>query len=187
MCNIVKCSLCNKKKEHSGKGMCSACLRKTKRRTRPEFYLGTCYSEIKRRCNHRHKTRANKYLDMAYPTKEEFVNRFINDVDFLDQYRLWQESDFSRGSAPSIDRIDNDVGYDIENLRFIDNITNGIKDCCTEVGRYKEGELIAVYESIQETARQCDCNPGSVHRSITHGYRVKGYKYRRMNGKSREV
>ena len=179
---IIICSRYDKEKQHFGKGMCSPCLRQVKRRTKPSFYLGTCYSEIKRRCTHKHKTRNNKYFGMKYPTKVEFVERFINDIEFLDQYKKWQDGDFKRGLAPSIDRIDNELEYDIDNLRFIDNVTNGTKDCSMEVAAYKEGKLIDVYESMNEAARQTGCNPGSVHASINKGYKIKGYNFRRTYG-----
>lgn len=42
----ITCSRCKKEKIHFGNGMCSACLRRTKRETKPRFYIGTCYSEM---------------------------------------------------------------------------------------------------------------------------------------------
>lgn len=174
------CKVCLEEKGHHGLGMCSACLRKHKRRTRPIYYLRTCYSEIKRRCTSIHKTRKNKYFGMNYPTKEVFVNRFLTDKDFLDQYKIWQDNDFKRGFAPSIDRMDNDGDYDISNLRFIDNRTNGMKDCKTHVGLYKNDILLCTYESINDAARNFDCNPGTVHRSIYQNYKVRGHNFKEI-------
>jgi hypothetical protein len=123
---LVTCSSCKKDKLNYGLNMCSACLRHHKRKTRPEFYLGTCYSEITRRTGIGDPRRP-KYKGLPRCTKDEFISRFLKDTNFLNQYKLWQESGFKRGSAPSIDRIEEEKGYIIENLQFLSNIENGIK------------------------------------------------------------
>jgi hypothetical protein len=107
--------------------MCSACLRRTKRETRPEFYLGTCYSEISRRCNHFDKQRPN-YFGKKKLSKEQFITKFKNDITFLKLYKNWQKNSFKRKFSPSIDRINNKKDYSLDNLRFISHAENTCKD-----------------------------------------------------------
>jgi len=123
----VVCIRCNKEKLHFGLQMCSACLRRTKRETKPSFYLGTCYSEMSRRVKTYDKLRPNYYRKIIC-LREEFINRFLNDKCFLKLYKNWQKNDFKRKYAPTIDRINNNVGYNLENLQFISHYENSTKD-----------------------------------------------------------
>lgn len=157
---LIICKICDKEKIHYGLNMCSACIRNYKRKTRPSFYLGTCYSEITRRCKTKTVIRPN-YYGKKYCTKEEFVNKFLTNEAFLKQYEIWQKSGFKRGFAPSIDRIDNDGDYTLDNLRFISNIENGIKDRVKKVYQYnKKRVMVRSYESLKEA---CSLNNVPVH------------------------
>lgn len=148
---LITCSRCSKEKRHFGLGMCSPCLRRTKRETRPEFYLGTCYSEMSRRVKTFDPLRP-KYFGKSICSKEAFMGRFLNDKEFLTLFSGWRKSLFKRKFSPTIDRIDNSKGYDLSNLRFISHRENStkdvkkvtilVKDCaiievdsCTEAGR----------------------------------------------------
>lgn len=125
--NFIVCTICGKYKVHFGLQKCSACLRQYKRQTRKSFYLGTCYSEIKRRCTTKTKTR-KQYFGKTFCTKEEFFNRFLTDNQFDALFKVWQKNNHQRKYAPSIDRIDNDKDYLIENLRFTTQYENSTKD-----------------------------------------------------------
>lgn len=124
---ICICSECSEEKLHYGFGMCSACLRKNKRQNRPEFYLGVCYSEMSRRVKVFDELRPN-YYGKDICTRDEFVSYFIKDKNFLRQYKIWQDSGFLRYCSPSIDRVDNDNGYTLDNMQFISQSENGSKD-----------------------------------------------------------
>lgn len=124
---MIVCTKCSKYKQHFGRNMCSSCLRKFKRQNKPSFYLGTCYSEMKRRVKTYDKLRPN-YYNLPICSKDEFINRFLNDPNFLKLFKEWKRNGFTRKSAPSIDRIDNNKGYDISNLQFIRQGINSVKD-----------------------------------------------------------
>lgn len=124
---MITCSRCNKNKQHFGNGMCSACLRRTKRETKPSFYLGTCYSELTRRCKKFDPLRPNYYGKQKL-SRQQFIDLFINNNQFLKLYKTWQNNNFKRNFAPSIDRIDNKKDYTADNLRFISQVENSCKD-----------------------------------------------------------
>lgn len=176
----VICLRCNEYKMHFGLNMCSACLRHTKRETRPSFYLGTCYSEITRRCKHKDPLRI-KYQGKKYCTKKEFFDRFLNDQDFLILYKGWQASNFQRGFAPSIDRIDNNGDYNIENLQFLLHSENTGKDSHNQK-EIKWKSVIdnqgIIYSSIKECARINKSSNSNVRKYIETGKELNGKKYR---------
>jgi hypothetical protein len=121
------CSDCGKSKQLETKTRCSGCNRKFKRRTRPKYYLRTCWLEIKRRCTKKVPNRDYVAYGKDFCTKEEFVERFLTDEKFLRLYKIWQENNYERGIAPSIDRIDETKGYTLDNLQFLSNSDNAKK------------------------------------------------------------
>jgi SPX domain protein involved in polyphosphate accumulation len=176
----IVCKRCGREKIHYGLGMCSACLRQYKRRTRPSFYLGTCYSEIKRRCTHETYGKRNYKKGMKFCTKKEFFDKFLNDKNFLKQYKIWQESEFKRGLAPSIDRINSNGDYLINNLRFISNIENAIREKIKKVQIYKKNILVEEFCSQADAARFLNISPAAVCKIIKNKSKnKKGYEIRR--------
>lgn len=167
------CSRCNKEKIHFGLGMCSACLRRTKRETRPSFYLGTCYSEMSRRVKTYDPERPN-YFGKEICTKEDFINLFLYDSEFLRLYKKWQNSDYKRKHAPSIDRIDNEKGYIISNLRFTTHFENTGKDARIAIKLVKGSEVI-IFKSCRDAAKFLGTQTSHFCRiRKEHGY-YKGY------------
>lgn len=135
------CQICKQEKFHFGKNMCSACLRKFKRQNNPEFYLNTCYSELSRRVKNFDKIRPN-YFGLNKCTKFEFINKFINDKNFIKQFELWKTNNFQRKYAPSIDRINNLGDYTLDNLQFISLSDNSNKDTKQKVVAYFDTNFI---------------------------------------------
>lgn len=148
----VVCRKCNKEKVHFGLGMCSPCLRKTKRETRPSFYLGTCYSEISRRVKTKDKLRPI-YYGLEKCSREEFIKTFEEDPQFLRLYENWQKSGFQRKESPSIDRIDNTKGYILGNIEFIRHGDNSSKDKKKPITLYKNGIKLGEFDSLQSAAK----------------------------------
>lgn len=170
---LVICSVCEKEKLNFGFNMCSACLRHHKRKTRPSFYLGTCYSELSRRIKTYDEQRPN-YFGRTKCTREEFIDAFINDENFLKQYKIWQENEYQRGFAPSIDRIDNLKDYTLDNLRFIDNVENGVKDKRKPL-TIKKGEISHTFRSMSEAADFIGVGCSNMTRGIKTNKKVKGW------------
>ncbi len=156
---LVICSVCNKEKLNFGFNKCSACLRNWKRKNKPSFYLGTCYSEISRRTKTFLKTHPN-YYGLEKCTREEFISKFKNDRNFLKQWNIWKENDFKRGFAPSIDRIDSNKGYTLDNLQFLSNIENARKEFGYPV-KLKYNDTEVIFDSYQLAANFLKITSGS--------------------------
>lgn len=176
---LIICRTCLKTKPHFGLGYCSACLRHHKRRTRPSFYLGTCYSEIRRRVTTFDKKRPN-YYQLPICTREEFFFRFLKDRVFLRLWRLWRRKQYKRKHAPSIDRIDNTKGYLIENLQFISHSDNSKKDSSYKVGIYQDGHLVKILESQADVARYLKTQPSVICLALQGSGKYKTYYLERL-------
>ena len=171
---IVICQRCSKEKIHFGLGMCSACLRRTKRETRPSFYLGTCYSEMSRRTKFFDPKRP-QYFGKAICTKEEFINRFINDKNFLLLYEGWQKSGFKRKNSTSIDRVNNNLDYTIDNLEFISHYENSTKDVKIKL-KLSNGKEEFMFNSQKEAAAFLNTHPSTITNCKQLKENYKGWK-----------
>lgn len=170
---MVVCKRCDKYKLHFGLDMCSACLRRTKRETKPSFYLGTCYSELSRRVKTFDPLRPN-YYGKKKCTREEFINRFLSNKEFLDLYKNWQNNEFKRKFAPTIDRIKNNLNYTIDNLRFTSHYENSTKDKkIAIILKSKEEELY--FDSQVAASKFFGMNPSYFSHLKTKKKTYKGY------------
>jgi hypothetical protein len=170
---VIECKVCKKIKIHYGLGMCSACLRKYKRQTKPSYYLGTCYSEISRRVKTYDPLRPN-YYGLEKCTKEEFIYRFINDISFLKLFSSWKKHNYERKFAPSIDRINNKLGYTLDNLQFISQSQNSRKDFMKPLKLFKNGKFFKEFPSGRDVASYLKVNPATVTQAKNTGYKIKG-------------
>lgn len=178
--NICICIKCNKEKLHFGNKMCSACLRNTKRKTKPSFYLGTCYSEISRRCKTYDPLRPN-YYGKTKCSREEFFNRFIEDKTFLKLFKGWQKSFFKRGFAPSIDRIDVNGNYTIDNLQFLRHDFHNKKDQGFHYKLYKNNKFIKDFESQADLADFLKLHKSILCNKLKITNNIKNYRIERIN------
>lgn len=72
----------------------------------------------------------NKYTvtGMPYLSKKEFME-WANDnmIKFMELYRVWAKSGFLKRLSPSVDRIDNKLGYTRDNLQWLTHGENSSK------------------------------------------------------------
>ena len=57
-------------------------------------------------------------------TKEEFYKWSLNNNDFHSLFDKWKQSNYDRKLAPSADRINSDLHYSFDNIRWVTNSEN---------------------------------------------------------------
>ncbi len=149
------CESCQDFKPIKAKNMCQNCWHKTKRRTIPKFYLSTRYTEMNQRCNNINYKRSDIYYGKKLCTREQFINRFLNDEQFLKLFDQWKVSGYDAKLAPSIDRINVKGDYTLDNIEFITHSANATKDQpMTEIDCYTKDKIfLRTYPSQGEAAR----------------------------------
>lgn len=173
--NLIKCDMCDEIKPKGGFNLCSACLRKWKRQTRPIYYLRTCWGEIKRRSTQKVPNREYICFGQEFCTKEEFIERFLTDPKFLKLYKEWQESGFKRGLAPSIDRIDGNLGYCINNIHFITNIENAQKEFSFKT-ILKKDNIVLEFDSRTSAGKFLRLESSQICRKLKKYKKYKGWE-----------
>lgn len=108
---------------------CQTCSRNRRRKLNIKFFLTDLYSKIKSRCKS-NKTESNRkyYYGKIYCSKNEFLNKFLTDENFLKLHKEWTKNNCEYKMTPSIDRIDKNGDYNIDNLQIITHSDNSGKD-----------------------------------------------------------
>lgn len=175
------CESCSYLKPIKAKNMCQNCWHKVKRRTQPEFFLRTRYTEIKQRCTNKNIHNANIYNGKKYCSLEQFLNKFLYDKKFLKLFKDWQKSGLDNRLCPSVDRINNNGNYTLSNIQIITHSENCAKDQKTvKVNVYTiDGNFIGYFNSLNDAVRFTKvqqsnaCKVLSNKRKHTQGYIFK--------------
>jgi len=105
--------------------------------------------------------------------KEEFMDWCEqNRDDFMEIYSLWKESDFDRKHSPSINRIDDERGYTLDNIEWTttseNSKQNNLKRKKTRLITYK-GDT----DSMRGMAVKHDINPATFRTRLENGWSVE--------------
>lgn len=87
----------------------------------PKGFLSNLYSKMLQRVkgNANHTSRPDLYRNKPICTREEFVAWAITDKEFNKLFNNYLEAGRLLSLAPSIDRIDSEGGYVLENMQFL--------------------------------------------------------------------
>lgn len=64
------------------------------------------------------------YEGLEILSREDFYNFAKDSKEYNELYDKWVESNYDRKLSPSIDRIDSEGGYTLDNIRFITHSEN---------------------------------------------------------------
>lgn len=151
---------------------------------------GLCYKIYD---NQNRSSKKRGHPEPAY-SKEELMEWVIKQPNFKELYKNWVESDFDKWLVPSIDRKDNFIGYNFNNIRLtywkensdiarldIINKNNSNKAKPVEQICLTTGNLIKTYPSLKDAALSLGCSKkqSSISYCISGKYKQShGYKWR---------
>lgn len=154
-CNIFKLM-------HSIDNLCINCLYRFKGRNDKIFYLKRKYTQMRQRVSNIKKNHSTYYFGLKICSRKDFFNKFINDKNYNLLFDNWVKSEWEYNLIPSIDRINPEEGYTLDNIQFItmiENLTKDRKRCPINVydindnfiRRFKSGAEAAKILSIQQS------------------------------------
>lgn len=150
-----KCKQERPKKGFYRRGLCKSCGRKM-----PKVFITEAYMSQRTNC----KTR-----DMPQPTytREELQTWLITKTNFKELYLAWKRSGYDKYLKPSVDRINENESYSLDNIQLMTWKENKLKgeQSCKEGKRYhlvrsvcsfdlETEELVEQYYSLHEAYRQ---------------------------------
>ena len=81
------------------------------------------YNSAVKRCR-----TANSYINREVGFSIEWFCEWIMTTNYSKLHKAWTDSGYNRKLSPSLDRVDNDRGYDIDNIQIITFSENVSKD-----------------------------------------------------------
>lgn len=85
----------------------------------PQGFLMRLYRNMKSRINGVQKQKKHLYAGKYLLPKEQFYEWAKNNQKFAELYATYVASGYERKLAPSVDRIDSEKGYEIDNMEFV--------------------------------------------------------------------
>tara|TARA_R110002167_G_scaffold198805_5_gene401947 strand:+ start:5527 stop:5931 length:405 start_codon:yes stop_codon:yes gene_type:complete len=100
----------------------------------PNGFLMRKYRNMKSRIEGVQKAKYHLYKGKELLPKEEFYEWSKNDPEFWRRFKLWEESDYERKLSPSVDRINSEKGYSLDNMEWIDHSENSRRGHASRYG-----------------------------------------------------
>lgn len=95
-------------------------------------FLVRMYRNMKSRIEGIQKRHFHLYAGKDLISKDEFYQFALNNKSFHELFAIWEQNNYARRLAPSIDRIDSKFGYSLDNIQFITFSEN-----CSKTSRRK--------------------------------------------------
>ena len=146
-------------------------------------YAKCAYNHILRRLKSKTSYQHRKLLF----SQQEFLNWIFNNPKYAELHRQWKQSGYDLKLSPSIDRIDNNKDYSLDNIQVITTLENSLKayynDHAFSEPLNKKKVLCPqtgeVYDSVAEAARKLNLNNKMVSR-VANGqnHQTRGYTFK---------
>ena len=159
-------------------------------RISPKGVLTNIYHKQIERCK-------KKGVSLPTYSLNEFHERFLNDEKFQDIYSNWVNNGCQYYDKPSIDRIDPDKGYSMDNIQVLtwrENREKGDRENArrktTAIVMFdRNGNKLREFESIKEAVKETNLHQGLIVavcqglRNHTGGFvfRYRGDKFRKRH------
>jgi len=87
-------------------------------------FLSSLYTVMNRRIKGKGTRRPDLYLSKPIMPKDVFMNWAKNHPDFLSLYKQWITCNFDRKLTPTVNRMNPNKGYTLDNVEWLTNSQN---------------------------------------------------------------
>ena len=135
------------------------------RRT-PKGVLTNLYSKMKERAK-------NKNIDLPDFDLKTFHEIFLKDKKFLRIFEEWEKSNYTKAKKPSIDRINNKIGYLKNNIHIVSWSENRFKQSMErrsrkgKVAQILNGKIINIFNSQREAYKKLNIQQSMLSMALT--------------------
>lgn len=171
----ANCIQCSRYMAIKANDMCPNCWSKYRAEHEPLFYLRRIYAQIRNRCSDPGHRSAKSYYGKSFCPRAVFLCRFGDDPEFLRLYKQWQLSGFSHSLSPSVDRINNQEGYTLENMQIMTLGENSCKDKKQALDVFTaRGVLVFHFDSQTEAANALNLHQANIGKVVRGERRTTG-------------
>lgn len=82
-------------------------------------FLMRLYRNMESRIKGVQKQKFYLYKDKELLSREDFYNWATDNLQFKELFKNYENSNYDRKQAPSVDRVNSDLGYTINNMEFV--------------------------------------------------------------------
>jgi hypothetical protein len=153
------------------KNMCRLCYKKSwneKNSKTLDYIIKQKYHDM--------VARIKKYKYGEICPREEFYEIANNSPELKKLHKAWFESGYEHRLTPSVDRIDNNHGYTIDNIQFITQSENAKKAHIENPPRSRsikcklvKGDEVFYFESMRAASKFLGLNKGAISQNIKKG------------------
>ncbi len=175
------CISCNEYKPIKAKCKCQNCWHKYKSKYDIRFFIRQKYTQIKQRCENQNREDFIKYKGKLQMTMEDFYQFSIENKNLIFLWTNFQKPGALYSSAPSVDRIDNNKSYSIDNIQWISHGINAQKDQKVRpVSVYLvNGDKLGDFKSLNDAVRYCDVQQSNAWKVLNGTRRhTEGYVFK---------
>lgn len=135
----------------------------------------------------KNKSKQRGHIPPTY-TKGEFKKWVLDNINFEEIYNGWVNSGFKSDFRPSIDRLNDNLGYSFDNIRLVtwaENNKKGHEDKKNGINTKQSkaifqysmnGDFIKEYHSVRNAARELDVLSSNIRKCCQGKYK-KAYGY----------
>ena len=177
------------KNKHSKESNCKDCCSKrnlTNSRSKRGKALTLFRSQIRR-------TKINGLPDVSY-SKTDFIDWLFSNDKYIVIYDKWVKSGYDKMKAPSIDRIDDYMGYSFDNiivttweenkLKYHKDSMNGVntKQSRSVVKMDLIGRILDLYHSMKNASRETGVEQSNIWKACNGKIKTSGgFKWRYLD------
>lgn len=114
----------------------NACTKKYEK-TKKGF-LVRLYRNMQSRVSGVQKSKHHLYVGKSLLSKDEFYEWSLNNDTFHKLFNEWELSNYERRLCPSVDRINSDLGYELNNMEWVEFHENCRRGLYSKLEKIKE-------------------------------------------------
>ena len=142
-----------------------------------DFYTSTF-------ANMKSNSRNRNHPDMSF-TKKEFIQWFKSQNNYAILWNNYLNSGGSKELKPTVDRIDDRLGYSLGNMQLLTWADNRAKQVIRQGKPITQlslsGKLINRYASRGQAARSTGIRTGNIFRALNDGSTAGGFRWEYVN------
>jgi len=104
-------------------------------------FLVRVYRNMKSRVEGIQKLKYHLYQNLELLDKNIFYEYSLNNNDFINLYNNWIVNNYDRKLTPSIDRKDSNLGYILDNIRWITHSENSRLGALSNKRKYRNENM----------------------------------------------
>lgn len=110
---------------------------------------------------------------------DDLLSKYMTDPTYVNLFKLWKDSNFNKWLSPSLDRLNENLGYSFENIQMISwkqNMLNHQELKFTGIANYDSkqvslydmnGVFIETFVSLKALSREFDIHVGVISRCLS--------------------